>query len=427
MANTVSRLPKFPGDLAIVVAQRWGNLVGGEYIVPHCPSPKILKLILELSYVAASAAEEGRYPQFNVLVTPRSVETSALGGQIFHFDEARSLTASELRRLAPASDFRKSAVWVTYEDETAVIEGLVDLGTSWHRARLGFTYRDRVPSCLIVQVDRPGRVKVYQGEFHVATLADGDLIVSRGIDMNLFLHDVVHQGLRSLAVNYSVPRYEQSRDFEEFWFIAHWNVFTAIVNSISLLGHGGTLVIAAQDAEQINSSLRVKYSGSTDMLRDAFVRFINARNKTADFYERAEQQSKPVSKNVFEAERQLQDASDELIEAVRFVAQLAGCDGAIVISPDLTVRGFGAEIRAEMQQEISVLEVIDEMRKKYKVCDIEQFGMRHRSAVKLVSRAAGSLILAVSQDGPISAVWRDPQGVLVKKGVSLVNLNMPWT
>jgi DNA integrity scanning protein DisA with diadenylate cyclase activity len=122
----------------------------------------------------------------------------------------------------------------------------------------------------------------------------------------------------------------------------------------------------------------------------------------------------------------LLDAADQLIEAIRFISQLAGCDGAIVFSQDLTLLGFGAEIRAEMEDDISALEVIDEARRKYKACDVEQFGMRHRSAVKLASKGEGSVILAVSQDGPITAVWRDDRNVLVKRGVSLANMNMPW-
>lgn len=58
--------------------------------------------------------------------------------------------------------------------------------------------------------------------------------------------------------------------------------------------------------------------------------------------------------------------------------------------------------------------------------DVEQFGMRHRSAIKLVSQQNDLRVLVVSQDGPISAVWWDKQQVFVRRGVSLVNMNIPW-
>src|SRR3954471_1377152 len=48
------------------------------------------------------------------------------------------------------------------------------------------------------------------------------------------------------------------------------------------------------------------------------------------------------------AEVRMRDAYAELVEATRFVAGLAGCDGAIVLSEDLRLFGFGAEIRAEL-------------------------------------------------------------------------------
>src|SRR4051812_34245658 len=66
----------------------------------------------------------------------------------------------------------------------------------------------------------------------------------------------------------------------------------------------------------------------------------------------------------------------------------------------------------------------DEMNRKYSRMDLEQFGMRHRSAIKLISHMPDSRALVVSQDGPISAVWFDRGRVVVRKGVNLVNMNM---
>jgi hypothetical protein len=417
-------LAKFLADLAREVAKQWHNLVAGDYVAPDCPPLGVLKSILESSYLAASTTEEGRHPQFNVIVTPRSAQIADIE-VLFPFEQARPLSVSELRRLAPATDFKKSAIWAGYEGKSVAILGLVDLGTSWHRARLGFTYNYRVAHNLIVQADRPGRLKVYQGQFQVATLADGEISMSRGTDFHLFLHQVVNRGLERLIDKFSTPKFEHPRDFEGFWFIAHFNVFAAIANSISLSGHGGMMLILDIESDQPMSHLRVKYSGHADMLRDAFIKFINARNKTADLYEKAEQEMKPPSSAIFKAELSQHAATESLIEAIRFVAQLAGCDGGILLSPDLTLFGFGTEIRAEMADKMSVLEVVTEMPKNYKICDVEQFGMRHRSATKLVSQVRDALVLAISQDGPITAVWRDGSNVFVKRGVSLTNMNMP--
>jgi hypothetical protein len=411
----------------LAVAKRWNTLVAGDYVVPECPSSGILREVLEMAYLASSAAEEARYPQFNLLVTPKTATLADTEFGAFPFDRPRPLAVSELRRLAPASDIRKSAIWIGYDDRTASILGLVDLGTAWHRARLGLGYKYHVPHHLIVQVDRPGRLKVYQGQFYVATLSDGDLVASAGIDIHLFLHKTIEQGFRGLMGEFSIPTHEQPRDYESFWFIAIGNVFTAIVNSISLSGHGGTLIIADRNSGPIREGLKVKYSSPSELLRRAFISFINARNRTADFIERSEQsKNQQPTRGHLEAELSLVDATDRLVEAIRFVAQLAGCDGAIVLTPDLTLIGFGAEIRAEMESGVGTQDVVDEMRRKYQDYDVEQFGMRHRSAVKLASKEEGVLVMAVSQDGPISAFWKEGDRVLVKRGVSMANMNMPW-
>jgi hypothetical protein len=126
------------------------------------------------------------------------------------------------------------------------------------------------------------------------------------------------------------------------------------------------------------------------------------------------------------AELQFQEAFESLIEATRFVAQLAGCDGAIALTDDLVLLGFGVEIRAELRQGVEVLEVLDEMQKNYLLLDVEAFGMRHRSAIKLISHHADCRALVVSQDGPITAVWSEGDRVFVKRGLELTNLNMPW-
>lgn len=419
----------YPTALAKVVSERWQNMVSGDYVTPACPERRLLSRILNAVFVAASAPEEGRYPQFNVVVTKDCDGHSPAKGFTFcPFASRRKLDGHELRRLAPATDMKKSAVWVTFDSKEAHIAGLVDLGTSWHRARTGLTYSYRVPSNLIIQVDRPGRLKVFQGQFHVATLADGTLIAPQGVEWNLFLHEPARQALHAMASAFSVPEIEQPRDYESFWFIALYNVFAAIANSISLTAHGGMVIIAPVDSEELAPAVRLKYETRNDLLRRAFITFINARNKTADFWVEAEREEKELPPEAYEAELDLSSATESLVEAVRFVAQLAGCDGGIVITSDLKLLGFGAEIRTELDPAVSVAEVLSELHQRYSSCDIEQFGMRHRAAIKLASCMRGTRILAVSQDGPITAVWRDDDhGVLVKKGVSLANRNLPWS
>jgi hypothetical protein len=379
---------------------------------------------LESCYLAAGAPEEGRYPQFNAVISPKGIKKLDEALTLYEFDAMRPLSAEEIKRLAPATDLRKSAIWIAFDEHDANIAGLCDLGTSWHRARTGLIYSYRVPPALIIQVDRPGRMKVYQGQYALGGLADGELLIHR-IDFPLFLHDSVHNAIPTLWEEFVPPELEQPRDYEDFWFTAHCNIFSAIANSISLSGHGGMLVILEAGASIPNDVMRTKYPCRSSALHNAFINFINARNTTADFWT-ASVMGQSWEGNAHKAELALISATEHLVEAVRFVAQTAGCDGAILLTSDLHLLGFGAEIRAEMEADMPVSQVTDEMRGDSRSCDIEQFGMRHRSAIKLVSKLPSTRVLAVSQDGPISAVWaKDGEGK-VRKGVPLGNMNIPW-
>ncbi len=420
-------MPAFPSHLAKVVVDRWHSMVAGEYEPPPCPPLKLLKQLLEVCYLTASAPEEGRYPQFNIAAVPEGhIDNAGILGTRWQFTPARLLSVAELRRLAPAVNFRKSAVWVAWSESEWRISGLVDLGTSWHRARAALGYRYRHPGSLLVQIDRPGRLRVYQGAYQVATLVDGVIEGHKGIGLNLFLHDPANKGLRRMNEAIITPEYELPRDFESFEFIALWNTYAAIANAISSSAHGGMLIVIPGDRKVDPTLIKLKYQSDSNVLFDAFVKFINSRHVLGDYTELLEDGHGVPEGEVYKAELVSRDTYDLLVEATRFVAGLSGCDGSIVIADDLRLLGFGGEIRAELLPGAKVYDVREEMDRSHPTCDIEQFGMRHRSAIKLASQDHDCRILAISQDGPISGIWWDKEGVLVKRGVNLVNLNLPW-
>ncbi|MFB6415053.1 MULTISPECIES: putative sensor domain DACNV-containing protein [Bradyrhizobium] len=418
----------FPKDLAKKVVDRWSNMVAGDYVTPPLPSAGLLRQLFEVAYLTAAAPEEARYPQFNLLAVPKETPEEGRAGNTWKLTHPRPLSIDELRRIAPSVDFKKSAVLVEWDNRDWQITGLVDLGTSWGRARIGLQYEYDHPKALFVQVERPGKIKVYQGEFLVASLSDGKLPRFDGIDSHLALHRPVHRGLEKLAERIVPPEEEHPREYHNFIFTAHWNIFAAISNCISDEAHGGALIIIPPGTIPSEHEVRVKYRQNSENLADAFVEFINERNRCVDFIIRVEsgQSSEALQGAWAQSELRLAKAQSKLVEAIRFVARLSGCDGALLISEDLRFLGFGTEIRAEFEPKSKVWEVLEEMRNTGREMDVEQFGLRHRSAIKLVSKQPGYTAVVVSQDGPISVVWSDRERINVRKGVPFTNLNMPW-
>ena len=417
----------FPKELAKTVSGRWDNMVAGDYVTPPKPSDRLLREFLETVYLAAAKPEEGRYPQFNIVAvsTDLKQEDSSVG-DVWRFTEPRPFSVDEIHRLAPAVDFKKSAIFAEWHGSHWQIAGLVDLGT-WNRARTGLQYHYRIPPCLFVQIDRPGRLRVYQGQFLVAALVDGRLEQHKGIDFQFLLGTQAHNGLKKIWREISYPKIEEPREYEDFQFIAFWNVFAAIANCISESEHGGAIVIAPDNKSLSANLLQVKYRQDSPKLRNAFIDFMNTRHRVADFWVRIEQGDTAIKGDCAIAELELVERQARLVEAIRFVARLSGCDGAILISDDLRILGFGTEIRAELKKGTKIRQSVNDLQGTSRPLNVEQFGQRHRSAIKLVSRKPKYAALVISQDGPISFISSDRNSIVtVKKRNNLVNMNMPW-
>jgi hypothetical protein len=277
----------FPKNLAKVTIERWDNLVGGDYKTPPRPPDRLTIELFEIIYLAAAMPEEARYPKFNIVAVPASDSESKSLGEVWSFDCPRSLTVDELRRLAPAVDSKKSAILLCWSEQGWQIAGLVDLGTSWNRARTGLQYHYHFAPYLFVQVERPGRMRVYQGRYIVAALRDGRLEQHKGFEISFVLGRSTHDGMSKLWNKISYPKIEEPREFEEFQFMALWNTFAALANCISDDAHGGAIVIVP-NKNSIAKELRIKYPQSSAVLQKAFIDFMNARHEIADVVVRLE-------------------------------------------------------------------------------------------------------------------------------------------
>ena len=121
---------------------------------------------------------------------------------------------------------------------------------------------------------------------------------------------------------------------------------------------------------------------------------------------------------------EIQEAQRRLTESCMFIGNLAGTDGAIVLSTDLRVRGFGAEILLDKAKRSKVYVVEDPLSRTKEEGDSESFGMRHRSAMRLCSATGGLAVFVVSQDGGVSLLWNDNGDSCYKSGIQTTNANM---
>ena len=94
-------------------------------------------------------------------------------------------------------------------------------------------------------------------------------------------------------------------------------------------------------------------------------------------------------------------------EAVQHIVPLANCDGAIVMTHDLRVLGFGAKITARDQALATTMSRLDPAPgpQELNPCPLESFGgTRHQSAARFVSAHTNCVAVVISQDRRMSVV-----------------------
>jgi len=183
-------------------------------------------------------------------------------------------------------------------------------------------------------------------------------------------------------------------------------------------GHGGTILVVP-DAEG-------DWLGSIDPFAFKF----SAPDNTAQEWIRQRLKDEQSHGEVFlrVSSLNLSDEDKEIVslalssrpwvprEAVQHVAPLANCDGAIVITANLRVLGFGAKITAREHAAATLcrLDPVPGLQ-ELKPCPLEDFGgTRHQSAARFVSVHKDAVAIVVSQDRYMSVVhWSEQHNCVV--------------
>lgn len=405
---------------------------------PPLPAVEQLQYILETAFFASFAREEGRNLRFVMCCAPSIVVPQDGDGgtvPVLPFLQPRSLTIDAIRSLAPAVSPANAAILVVFPASGDVrpscqIAGVLNVGANLSRAHRGRSiYQRSAPYALVIDVRDAGEMHIYRGGITLATLKSGRLQDQLAFSELEFLpiSDIVTSGVEALRRSIHTPTHEPARETADFEWTALLSTVLAIVNGLEAHGHGGTLLVTAPGSER-TLPLRVKFDvdEQNTMLPNTFSAFINARHAFVD--------GKLARKNGLDvsdsALSHLQDATliaeDELATAADLTARLSAVDGALAISADLRVLGFGAEITVDASRQIAASEVVGHPQRgqTWPAVDSESFGMRHRSALRCVAAAERTAAFVVSQDGVVSFFWKQGERVLLKRGVTIANPNM---
>jgi hypothetical protein len=120
------------------------------------------------------------------------------------------------------------------------------------------------------------------------------------------------------------------------------------------------------------------------------------------------------------SEDEKQDSTFELDGAIWFVSLLTRVDGLVLLSSDLTVRGFGVEINVpDVPPQIFRARDVHATVARLERVDYEALGTRHRSMMRYCAKVPGSLGLVVSQDGGVRVMTSNRGRLVVWESIQL--------
>ena len=120
-------------------------------------------------------------------------------------------------------------------------------------------------------------------------------------------------------------------------------------------------------------------------------------------YRRSEQKPAAVGWREFETttDDEIETLDEALFETAHLIAGLAAADGAVVMSKQNELLGFGGMISGRLPDVERVGRALDLEGEKVAEEETGNVGARHRSAYRLASALPGSVAVVISQDGGV--------------------------
>jgi len=115
------------------------------------------------------------------------------------------------------------------------------------------------------------------------------------------------------------------------------------------------------------------------------------------------------------------DAIDDVKRSLRGLAQLSAVDGAVLIGREFKLLGFGGKIDAPASL-TNVYQAIDPDGNNLEPMDTSERGNRLISAISFCDSNAEALAFVCSQDGPVSAVLKHEEKVVVWQSIETMEL-----
>lgn len=419
----------YPADFARFVLRWWEGTPAGSPYGAGAPDGPVLEELFSTCYQASLLREEERPATFRVILA--GPEDFASGGgppegfHVLEFPDTRAFDPRELRRLSVAADFQRTMIGAKFDAERGLrIWGLVHTGSRWLRDVQGGRRAGAAPPVApLVHVEAPGALEVRKGYELVGKLERGrisgardDLFESEWMpaEFSRVMGELngLHEAARDQALEHSGERWAPlepglTRRISE-------RMLKRVVSVVSDARHGGTVIfLPSEKLDELcgdDPYVDVKYPFAEGparvRFRDLIVGILNRKARlhgTTDGREPV-----PVGWEHFEqtADGKIATLDEALFEVAYLIAGLAAADGAVVMSKEQELLGFGGVVSGSLPGVKTVWRALDLEGEELVEEAAEEQGTRHRSAYRIASAVKDALVIVISQDGGVRFVSR---------------------
>jgi len=340
------------------------------------PADEIIDLCSTLLNVSCMR-EEGHFSSFRVcFMQPDSDFLDAyVYAHSLRFEKPVPFTVKDLRKLTPAINPGMSYLVLDLKHKPLMVTGIIAAYTTWDKVIAGeLSDGSMMPMIPNLHVKAPGEIDGCLGENTVVSYSFGSTVISR---YDVFKDSLIANELREgSSVN----------DQERTHFLSR------VLWKVDRYRHGGTILIVPS-AESCSDFVDVKYKLPCEFL-------FNEEKSLID-----------ISSNVRE---------NELVSYSDFIAKLTTVDGAVLLTKDLDLIGFGVEILTDkMEQKEPPMRFITSDNTVDMGRRFTDNGTRHRSGYRFAHEVENSVVIIVSQDGAVKACTKNEGDVVVYDNIAL--------
>lgn len=413
-----------PHDLAQYVYEEMQR----SKIKDRKPTLKVLTDIFETLYFTSLQTEEGQFIKLIVTlldhenIREEEEEDQFDEWKFFPFETEHSFSIKNLVKLSKAVDPWSASLSVYYDaSEEIFIYGMIDQ-TIHYQSFLNYEREERPdhPGIIQIMITGIGILSVMLDYQPLATLNQNTLVKTYP---NVFEFGPISEFLKSKCayseklmekiIGYSVTE-EDLEELNKLVYLTVIQAISRILLRIKNYGHGGAILITTDFVDDLKIKYKIRYNRINSSLKH-IVSSISDNELLADRVKDQKRKGKQMPIELHNdcdnSELYIEDAYNELIGAIRFVSSLSCVDGLVLLSPLLTVNGFGTVIT---EKELPDFVHVSKASKPTKTSKIlpEHFGTRHQSMFSYCNKYENSVGFVVSQDGEIRAI-KSVEGKLV--------------